>query len=101
MRQSVDFVVPEDEIPFHYGKELHDAALSNPIFARLSYDGNSLTYKSYQYDLQTDTIVPLPYADGINYRALGIVIGLTIIVVVALVVVLTAVARYKKGSRVQ
>lgn len=99
-----DFVVPEDEIPFHYGKELHDAALSNPIFARLSYDGNSLTYKSYQYDLQTDTIVPLPYADGINYRALGIVIGLTIIVVVALVVVLTAVARYKKGkkgSRVQ
>jgi 3',5'-cyclic AMP phosphodiesterase CpdA len=68
--------VENENVPYYYGAELHDTTLSNPVFAKLYFDGEKLYYEPYQYNLETGEITLLL---PVNELAIGwkvlIVIG--------------------------
>ena len=87
----------DEDIPLQYGEKLHDPALSNPTFGKLSYDGEKLWYTGYQYDLETGRITEIHACMSELERIIVIVA----VAVAALIVVVAVAAAIGRGVKVR
>ena len=85
----------DEDIPLQYGEKLHDPALSNPTFGKLSYDGEKLWYTGYQYDLETGRITEI----HAGMSELERIIVRVAVAVAALIVVVAVVAAIGRGVK--